>query len=235
MELQTQLPQELFESSFFEDLPPLDLLGSWQQAPASRAEVIEDRELPSGQFGFDAFELGVEFETSDEEPFMSFSSTLSEMSSANENNTAISWQLVDETTTEPTTMASSIKTNKSIKKRRDSPVVHAARKASAPAAKVVPPSSPASMMSSQNSSQDFDEEEAVSRVTEHQCTIDGCGKYFSRRHNLKVHMRRHTGETPYSCFYQGCGKQFKWKSSLKYHQKLHLRLASDVTDDAFSS
>mmetsp|Transcript_11102 Transcript_11102/g.29806 ORF Transcript_11102/g.29806 Transcript_11102/m.29806 type:complete len:476 (-) Transcript_11102:191-1618(-) len=58
-------------------------------------------------------------------------------------------------------------------------------------------------------------------TAKHRCTKDGCGKVFSRKHNLKVHMRKHTGEMPYACPHKGCSKSFKWKSSMKYHDRLH--------------
>uniref|UniRef100_A0A7S0ZD01 C2H2-type domain-containing protein n=1 Tax=Timspurckia oligopyrenoides TaxID=708627 RepID=A0A7S0ZD01_9RHOD len=77
----------------------------------------------------------------------------------------------------------------------------------------------------------------------HRCPRDGCDKLFSRKHNLKVHMRRHTGEMPYQCPHNGCSKSFKWKSSLKYHERLHQRPngkspsfpGSPVTSTSFSS
>lgn len=46
---------------------------------------------------------------------------------------------------------------------------------------------------------------------------------FKRAHNLKIHQRVHTGETPFSCVHAQCPKKFKWKSSIVSHLKWHQR------------
>lgn len=56
-------------------------------------------------------------------------------------------------------------------------------------------------------------------VRERNFICENCGKGFFSKHDVKIHMRVHTGETPYAC--SECPKQFTQASALLRHKKHH--------------
>eukprot|EP00347_Sterkiella_histriomuscorum_P012688 403367604 len=48
-----------------------------------------------------------------------------------------------------------------------------------------------------------------------------CSKNFTEKSNLKIHMRKHTGDRPYSCLY--CQQKFSAIGNMKDHQRRHFR------------
>lgn len=53
------------------------------------------------------------------------------------------------------------------------------------------------------------------------CPVPGCGSTFTRRFNLRGHLRSHTEERPFVCEWPGCGKGFARQHDCKRHQNLH--------------
>ncbi|KAJ7091211.1 hypothetical protein C8R44DRAFT_817352 [Mycena epipterygia] len=53
------------------------------------------------------------------------------------------------------------------------------------------------------------------------CPVPGCGSTFTRRFNLRGHLRSHTEERPYVCDWPNCKKGFARQHDCKRHQALH--------------
>ena len=59
-----------------------------------------------------------------------------------------------------------------------------------------------------------------------QCTVEGCGKFFSRSYNYKSHLETHDDqrEYPFPCLVSGCNKKFVRKTDLqRHHQSVHVK------------
>lgn len=59
-----------------------------------------------------------------------------------------------------------------------------------------------------------------------QCTVKGCGKFFSRSYNFKSHMETHDDkrEYPFPCQIANCTKKFVRKTDLqRHHQSVHTK------------
>ncbi|RKP25539.1 hypothetical protein SYNPS1DRAFT_8239, partial [Syncephalis pseudoplumigaleata] len=55
----------------------------------------------------------------------------------------------------------------------------------------------------------------------YQCTVDNCGKRFSRPDSLATHIKTHSNVRPYHCRYSQCGKSYYHARSLRKHERAH--------------
>src|SRR4051812_16414215 len=53
------------------------------------------------------------------------------------------------------------------------------------------------------------------------CTVNGCGKRFSRPDSLTTHIKTHSNHRPYICPFKGCNKAYYHSRSLRKHEKTH--------------
>ncbi|KAF8608773.1 hypothetical protein BDV93DRAFT_207549 [Ceratobasidium sp. AG-I] len=53
------------------------------------------------------------------------------------------------------------------------------------------------------------------------CPVPGCGSTFTRRFNLRGHLRSHTEERPFICEWPNCNKGFARQHDCKRHYALH--------------
>ncbi|CAG8623950.1 13450_t:CDS:2, partial [Dentiscutata erythropus] len=53
------------------------------------------------------------------------------------------------------------------------------------------------------------------------CTVNGCGKRFSRPDSLTTHVKTHSNHRPYICSFKGCNKAYYHSRSLRKHEKTH--------------
>ncbi|KZS93962.1 hypothetical protein SISNIDRAFT_453671 [Sistotremastrum niveocremeum HHB9708] len=63
----------------------------------------------------------------------------------------------------------------------------------------------------------------------YKCPVPGCGSTFTRRFNLRGHLRSHTEERPYVCDWPGCNKGFARQHDCKRHNALHSAKAGTHT------
>ncbi|KZW03547.1 hypothetical protein EXIGLDRAFT_600368 [Exidia glandulosa HHB12029] len=67
-----------------------------------------------------------------------------------------------------------------------------------------------------------------------QCPVAGCNATFTRRFNLRGHLRSHAEQRPYVCTWAGCGKSFARAHDCKRHETLHCSKAPFLVCDGCS-
>lgn len=67
----------------------------------------------------------------------------------------------------------------------------------------------------------------------YQCSVQGCGKLFSRSYNYKAHLETHDDqrEYPFPCQMAGCNKKFVRRTDLqRHHQSVHAKEKNHMCD-----
>ncbi|EJD42602.1 hypothetical protein AURDEDRAFT_67413 [Auricularia subglabra TFB-10046 SS5] len=60
------------------------------------------------------------------------------------------------------------------------------------------------------------------------CPVPNCNATFTRRFNLRGHMRTHAEQRPYVCAWTGCGKSFARALDCKRHETMHCSKAPSL-------
>ncbi|KAI7352424.1 hypothetical protein KC319_g7315 [Hortaea werneckii] len=55
----------------------------------------------------------------------------------------------------------------------------------------------------------------------HHCDLPGCGKTFTQKTHLNIHLRAHTGSKPFLCRHPTCNQRFTQLGNLKTHERRH--------------
>lgn len=71
-------------------------------------------------------------------------------------------------------------------------------------------------------------DEADDEPGHYPCTFPNCDKVFERIHNLRSHIRTHSGDRPYAC--TTCGLRFSRNHDLKRHERIHQGVRPYVCD-----